>query len=241
MKNQSLSFIRAQKLAESTKLTQQVEQLHKEVTDKVSRQRRRQMEAHNANTHLVQPNFYVGDYVLRAEPNRVQHKLTLIWKGPYQVDKVFDNRTLRVNSLINGDQSITHITRTRMYQDALLQTAEDFQAAVHFNNTVEFVVDAFGALSKERTTGELCVLFKWRGIDEAENTEEPLYEKWIDTPPRLLKDHLLLLAEKEDELAIQGLEKVKEWEDNQGDDLPGTTGDTYPSSYAYGSTRVLHL
>jgi hypothetical protein len=63
-----------------------------------------------------------------------------------------------------------------------LQTAEDLQAAAHFNNTVEFVVDAFGALSKERTTGELCVLTKWRGFDEAENTEEPLYEKWIDTP-----------------------------------------------------------
>jgi hypothetical protein len=43
-------------------------------------------------------------------------------------------------------------------------------------------------------------------------------------------------------LAIQGLEKVKEWEDNPSDDLlPGTTGDTYPGSYAYGSTRVLHL
>jgi hypothetical protein len=179
------------------------------VTDKVSRQRRRQMEAHNANTHLVQLNFYVGDYVLRAEPKRVQHKLTLIWKGPYQVDKVSDNHTLRINSLINGAQFVTHVTRTRLYQDALLKTAEDLQAAAHFNNTVEFVVNAFGALSQERTTGELCVSNKWRGFDEAENTKEPLYENWIDTP-RLLKDHLLLLAEKGDELAIQGLEKVKE-------------------------------
>jgi hypothetical protein len=146
MKNQSLSFIKAQKLAESSKLTQQVEQLHKEVKDKVSRQRRQKMETRNANTHLVQPNFFPGDYVLRAEPKRVQHKLTLIWKGPYQVDKVFDNHTLRVNSLINRSQSITRVTRTRLYQDALLQTAEDLQAAAHFNNTVEFVVDEFGAL-----------------------------------------------------------------------------------------------
>jgi hypothetical protein len=84
------------------------------------------------------------------------------------------------------------------------------------------------------------VLTKWRGFDEAENTEGPLYEKWIDTP-RLLKDHLQLLADKGDELAIQGLEKVKEWEDNPSENLAGTTGDTYPGSYAYGSTRVLHL
>jgi hypothetical protein len=99
--NHSLSFIKAQQLAESTKLTKQVEQLHKEVTDTVSRQRRKHMYAHNANTHLVQPNFPPGDYVLRAEPKRVHHKLTLIWKGPYQVYKVFDNHTLRVSSLIN--------------------------------------------------------------------------------------------------------------------------------------------
>jgi hypothetical protein len=76
------------------------------------------------------------------------------------VDKVFDNHTLRVNSLINGYQFITHVTRKRLYQDAFLHTAEDLQAAAHFNNTVEFVVDAFGAVSEERTTGELCVLTK---------------------------------------------------------------------------------
>jgi hypothetical protein len=39
------------------------------------------MEVYNANTHLVQQNFSPGDYVLRADPKRVQHKLKLIWKG----------------------------------------------------------------------------------------------------------------------------------------------------------------
>jgi hypothetical protein len=33
------------------------------------------------------------------EPRSFQHKLTLVWKGPYQVEKIFVNRTLRVNSL----------------------------------------------------------------------------------------------------------------------------------------------
>jgi hypothetical protein len=65
-----------------------------------------------------------------------------------------------VNCLINGAQFITHVTRTRLYQDASLQTAEDLQAAAHFNNTVEFVVEKYGPLSKERTSGELCVLTK---------------------------------------------------------------------------------
>jgi hypothetical protein len=64
-----------------------------------------------------------------------------------------------------------------LYQDALMQTAEYLQAASHFNNTIEFVVDKFGPLSKERTTGELCVLTKWLGLDEAKDTEEPIYDK----------------------------------------------------------------
>jgi hypothetical protein len=113
--NKSLSYVKAQQLAESVKVTKQIEQLHKEATDKVSRHRRKQMHAHNANPHLEQPNFAPGDYVLRAEQKRVQHKLTIIWKGPYQVDKVFDNHTLRVNSLINGAQFIAHVTRTRLF------------------------------------------------------------------------------------------------------------------------------
>jgi hypothetical protein len=170
--NYSLSFIKAQRLSESTNLTNQVEKLHNEVSEKVSRQRRKQMEAQNAHTHLGQPNFSAGDNVLRAEPRRFQYKLTLVWKGPYQGDKVFDNHTLCVNSLINEAQFITHVTRTRFYQDAMLQTAEDLQSAAHFNNTVEFVINKFGSLSNDKITCESCVLTSWYGFEEVKNTVE---------------------------------------------------------------------
>jgi hypothetical protein len=145
------------------------------------------MEVHNyAHTHLVQPNFSPGDYVLRAELKRFQHKLSLVWKEPYQVDKVFDNHTPRVNSLVNGAQFIMHVTRSRFYQDAMLQKAEDLQAAAHFNNTVEFVIDKLGPISNSKMTGEICVLTSWRGFDKAENTVEPIYEQRTDVP-RMLK------------------------------------------------------
>jgi hypothetical protein len=57
----------------------------------------------------------------------------------------------------------------------------------------------------------------------------------------MLKTHLQELAEKGDELDIKGLEQIKEWEDNPGNDLPGTTGDSYADSYSYGPTRVIHI
>jgi hypothetical protein len=77
MVTKSLPFIKAQQLAEITKFPAKVEQLHKEVSILVSRQRKKQMEAHNARTHLVQPNFHPGDYVLRDVPKLRQHKLSL--------------------------------------------------------------------------------------------------------------------------------------------------------------------
>jgi hypothetical protein len=194
------------------------------------------MEAHNANTHLVQPNFAPGDYVLRAEPKRVQHKLSLIWKCPYKVDKVYDNNTLCVSSLINGAQFITHVIRTRLYKDALLQSSEDLEAAAHFNSTVQFVIDKFGALSTDKTTGEICVLTSWLGFDEAENAVEPIYEKWIDVPGMLNK-HLQQLAVKGCELADAAQARVKEWESNPSDGLLGTTDDTYADNYKYGTTH----
>jgi hypothetical protein len=188
----------------------------------------------------VQRNFSPGDYVLRAELRRFQHKLTLVWKECFQVDKVFDNHILSVHSQINGAQFITHVPRTRFYQDAMLQMAEDLQDSAYFNSTVEFVIDKFGLLSNDKMPGEFCMLTSWRGFEEAENTVEYIYEKWIDVP-RMLKNHLQELADKGRELAIDGLDNIKIWENNPSDDIVGTTGDTYPGSYSFGSTRGIHL
>jgi hypothetical protein len=78
------------------------------------------------------------------------------------------------------------------------------------------------------------------GFDEAENTVEPVYEKWIDVH-RMLKKHLQELADKGCKLVINDLYKIEIWESNPSGDLSDTTGDTYPGSYSFGSTRVIHL
>jgi hypothetical protein len=181
--------LKAQQLAESVKFTKHADKLHNEVTDIVSRQRRKKMEAHNANKLLVQPIFDPGEYVLRAEPKRVHHKLSLIWKGLYQVVKVYDNNTLRVSSLISGAQFSTHVTRTHFYKDAIVQSTEDIEAAAHFNSTIQFVIDKFGAICTDKSTGEICVFTSWLGFDKAENTVEPIHEKWI-VVPGMLNKHL---------------------------------------------------
>jgi hypothetical protein len=116
--NKSLSFIKAQQLAEVSKFTTQIEQLQNEVSTQVSRQRRKQMEVHKSNTNLVQPNFHPVDYVLQAVPKMRQHKHSLTWKCPYVVTKVYDNHTLRLRSLLQDVTFTTHVTRARIYRNA---------------------------------------------------------------------------------------------------------------------------
>jgi hypothetical protein len=120
--NKSLSFIKAQPLAKISKFPTHIEQLHKEVSTQVSRQRKKQMEAHNANTNLVQPNFYEGEYVLRAVPKMRQHKLSLTWKGLYVAEKVYANHTLRLRSMIQEALSLMSLGRVSI---ATLTTTSD--------------------------------------------------------------------------------------------------------------------
>jgi hypothetical protein len=86
----------------------------------------------------------------------------------------------------------------------------------------------------------LLFLTTWLGFDEAENTVEPIYEKWIDVPG-MLKKHLQQLADNDCELAIAARAKVKEWESSPSKGLPGATGDTFAVSKTNGSTRVIHI
>jgi hypothetical protein len=154
----SLSFIKAQQLAEITKFTTQVEQLHKEVSTQVSRQRRKQMEAHNANTHLVQPNLHPGDYVLRAVPKMRQHKLSLTWKGPYVVEQVDTNHTLLLRSLVRDITFIAHVPRVRIYRNIdhdMRQEMSAMQLTAEHNNFIPYVVAQFGHLNVEKATGDM--------------------------------------------------------------------------------------
>jgi hypothetical protein len=161
------------------------------------------MEAHNANTHLVQPNFHPGDFVLRPVPKMRQHKLSLTWKGPYVVEQVYANHTLRLRSFIQDATFITHVTRARIYRNVdhdLRQEMSAMRLTAEHNQFIPYVVSKFGHVSVERKTGNLLVFTEWVGFDSEEGTMEPLFEKWVDVP-RVLTEHLQACADAGDELA----------------------------------------
>jgi hypothetical protein len=183
------------------------------------------MEAHNANTNLVQPNFYEGDYVLRAVPKMRQHKLSLTWKGPYVVEKVYANRTLRLRSLIQDVTFITHITRARIYQCRPRHTPGDVGHEAHRRAQPVNPLRHIPVWTVEKKTGDMFIFTEWVGFDSEEGTMEPLYEQWVDVP-RLLTEHLQARADAGDELAHKALIKISEFENDQGDHSPHTMGDT---------------
>jgi hypothetical protein len=229
------AFIKAQQLAEISKFTTHIKKLHKEVSTQVSRQRKMQMEAHNANANLVQPNFYEGDYVLRAVPKMRQHKLSLTWKGPYVVEKVYANHTLRLRSLIQDVTFISHITRARIYRNVdhdMRQEVSAMRLTAEHNQFIPYVVFQFGHVAVEKKTVDMFIFTEWVGFDAEEGTMEPLYEKWVDVP-RLLTEHLQARADSGDELAHKALIKISEFENDMGDHRPHTMGDTNSPDKVY--------
>jgi hypothetical protein len=65
--NAPLDFIKAQKLMDVVKLSEAMTEIHAQVAEKATRDRKAAIQKHNDKTHVRSPNFQVGDYVLLAE------------------------------------------------------------------------------------------------------------------------------------------------------------------------------
>jgi hypothetical protein len=64
--NAPLDYIKAQKLMEVGKLSSAMTEIHAQVAEKDTHDRKAAIQKHNDKTHVLSPNFQVGDYVLVA-------------------------------------------------------------------------------------------------------------------------------------------------------------------------------
>jgi hypothetical protein len=84
--NAPLDFIKAQKLIEVEKLSKAMTEIHAQVAEKATRDRKVAIKKHNDKTHVHTLNFQVGEYVLVAEHRKSGvSKLQVKWKGPRRV------------------------------------------------------------------------------------------------------------------------------------------------------------
>jgi hypothetical protein len=114
----ALDFINAQKLMEAEKLSKAMTEIHAQVAEKATRDRKAAVQKHNDKTHVRSPNFQVGDYVLVAEHRKSGvSKLQVKWRGPRRVASVESDCVFVVENLLTKELKAAHATRLRFYKD----------------------------------------------------------------------------------------------------------------------------
>jgi Chromo (CHRromatin Organisation MOdifier) domain len=172
--NAPLDFIKAQKLMEVEKLSKARTEIHAQVAEKATRDRKAAIQKHNDKTHVRSPNFQVGDYMLVAEQRESGvSKLQVKWKGPRRVASVESDHVFVVENLLTKELKAADATRLRFYKDKeLIVTAELARAAEDNEHQLYFVSKIIDSRYNEQEMfHELLVA--WRGIPVGEATWEP--------------------------------------------------------------------
>jgi hypothetical protein len=161
--NAPLDFIKAQKLTEVENLSKAMTEIHAQVAEKATRDRKAAIQKHNDETHVRSPNFQVGDFVLVAE-----------------------HRKSGVSKLDERAQGL-HATRLRFYKDKkLIFTAELAQAAEHNDHqlyVVSMILDA--RYNEQEMFHELLVA--WRGFPVGKVIWECYSVMAVDVPDMVAK------------------------------------------------------
>jgi Integrase core domain/Integrase zinc binding domain len=116
--NALLEFIKAQKLMEVQKLSKAMTEIHAQVAEKATRDRKATIQKHKDKTHVRSSNFQVADYVIVAEHRKSgASKLQVKWKGPRRVASVESDYMFIVENLLTKALKAAHATHLRFYED----------------------------------------------------------------------------------------------------------------------------
>jgi hypothetical protein len=112
--NTPLEFINRQKLAEIENLSKTVTEIHAQVAEKGTRDRKSAIQKQNDEMHVRSPNFQVGDDVLVAEHRKSgASKLQVKYKGSRRIASVKSNYVFVVDNLLTKERKAVHTTRLR--------------------------------------------------------------------------------------------------------------------------------
>ena len=177
----SVGSIHQQQQKALTDLTQAITELHREVKGKPSKQRQTAVDRHNAKTHVIQPNFTEGDFVLVADTDKhMTSKVLLKWRGPRRITKVLSDFVYEVENLIDKRCTEIHATRLKFYRDSSHNEVSEMMDMAEFNDTEFYTVQKIIGL--KRLNGTLVVKVLWRGFPAEEATWEPVEVMYNDVP-----------------------------------------------------------
>jgi Chromo (CHRromatin Organisation MOdifier) domain len=186
--NAPTDFIKAQKHMEIEKLSKAMTEIHAQVAEKTTRDRKDAIQKHNDKTHVRSPNFQAGYYVLVSEHRKSGvSKLQVKWKGPRRVASVKSDNVFFVENLLTNDLKAAHATRLRFYKDKEFNvTAELAQAAEHNDHQIYVVSKILDArYNEQEMSHELLVA--WRGFPAGEAAWEPYSVMAVNVPDMMTK------------------------------------------------------
>jgi hypothetical protein len=186
--NAPLDFIKAQKLMEAEKLSKAMTEIHAQVAEKATRDRKAAIQRHNDKTHVRSPKFQVGDYVLVAEHRKSGVlKLQVKWKGPRRVASVESDYMFVIENILTKELKAAHATRLRFYKDKELNvTAELAQAAEHKDHQLYVMSKILDArYNEQEMLHELLVACRGFPVEEA--TWEPYSVMAVNVPDMVAK------------------------------------------------------
>jgi hypothetical protein len=191
--NAPLNFIKAQKLMEVEKLSKAMIEIHAQVAEKATRDRKAAIQKHNEKMHVRSPIFQVGDHVLVAEQRkRGVSKLQIKWKGRRRVASVESDYVFVLENMLTKELKAAHATRLGFYKDKKLNvTAELVQAAEHNDHQLYIVSKKVDSrYSEQEMFYELLVA--WRGFHVGEATWKPFSNMAVGVPvmvPKFMESH----------------------------------------------------
>jgi hypothetical protein len=139
--NAPLYSIKAQKLIKVEKLSKAMIEIHTQVAEKATRDRKAAIQKNNDKTQVRSPNFQEENYMLVAEQRKSGvSKLRVKLKGPRRVASAESDYVFVVENLLTKEHKAAHATRLRFYKDKELNVTAELAQAAEYSDRQLYVV-----------------------------------------------------------------------------------------------------
>lgn len=113
----TIGEIEARKIVHANDPIQSLDEMHKDVSQLRTRQRKQAIAQHNRKTNVRPYNFEVGDFVLVSQADEKQaQKLFVRWKGPFHITRTLSDHSFDVKDMVQIRHKTVHVSRMRSMQ-----------------------------------------------------------------------------------------------------------------------------